>query len=71
MNAKMLSLIAQLPNNELLARVKQLAEREHEATASLIAHLAELDQRRLYLGEGYSSLFSYCTQVLHLSEPAA
>ena len=31
----------------------------------------ELDVRRLYLGEGCSSLFTYCTQVLHLSEHAA
>ena len=31
----------------------------------------ELDSRRLYLGEGCSSLFTYCTQVLHLSEHAA
>ena len=33
--------------------------------------LGELDARRLYLGEGCSSLFSYCTRVLHLSEHAA
>src|SRR5262245_896273 len=31
----------------------------------------ELDARKLYLGEGCSSLFTYCTQVLHLSEHAA
>ena len=31
----------------------------------------ELDARRLYLGEGYSSLFTYCTQALHLAEGAA
>src|SRR5215510_373913 len=31
----------------------------------------ELDVRRLYLGEGYSSLFTYCTQALHLAEGAA
>jgi len=31
----------------------------------------ELDLRRLYLGEGCSSLFAYCMQVLHLSEDAA
>jgi hypothetical protein len=37
----------------------------------LIASLAELDARRLYLAEGRSSLFTYCTQVLHLSEHAA
>jgi hypothetical protein len=34
----------------------------------LLALLMELDARRLYLGEGCSSLFTYCTQVLHLSE---
>jgi hypothetical protein len=31
----------------------------------------ELDARRLYLGEGYSSLFTYCTQALHLADGAA
>lgn len=67
----MLTLVAKLSNDELLARVKHLAAREREATVCLIAHLAELDQRRLYLAEGYSSLFTYCTEVLHLSEGAA
>jgi hypothetical protein len=62
---------AQLNDNELLAEVKRLAEHERVATADLIAILAELDARRLYLGEGCASLFSYCTQVLHLSEHAA
>jgi hypothetical protein len=33
--------------------------------------LMELDARRLYLAEGFSSLFIYCTQALHLSEHAA
>ena len=37
---------------------------------NLIALLGELDARRLYLGEGFSSLFTYCTQALHLSEHA-
>ena len=45
--------------------------REREATARMIALLSQLDARRLYLGEGCSSLFAYCTQVLHLSEHAA
>ncbi len=67
----MLSAVARLSNTELLARVKHLAQREREATASLIAHLAELDERRLYLAEGCSSRFTYCTQLLHLSEHAA
>ena len=60
-----------LSNEQLLWEVQTLAGREREATARLIASLAELDARRLYLGEGYSSLFTYCTQCLHLSEHAA
>src|SRR5512145_1079880 len=71
MDTTMLSSVAQLSNPELLEQVKRLAEHEREATAALVAHLAELDARRLYLAEGCSSLFTYCVQVLHLSEHAA
>jgi hypothetical protein len=56
---------------ELLAQVTRLAAAERHATVQLIASLAELDARRLYLGQGCSSLFTYCTQVLNLSEHAA
>jgi hypothetical protein len=63
--------LADLSDRELIAHVSQLANNERAATAQLIASLAELDSRRLYLGEGCSSLFTYCTQVLHLSEHAA
>jgi hypothetical protein len=62
---------ARLSDVELLEEVKRLTVAEREATAGLIAALGELDARRLYLGEGCSSLFAYCTQVLHLSEHAA
>jgi hypothetical protein len=55
----------------VLTRVKALAAGERQTTAALIGALAELDARRLYLGEGFSSLFTYCTQALHLSEHAA
>jgi hypothetical protein len=65
------SSLTHLTNEQLLLEVKALAAREREATAQLIASLAELDARRLYLGEGFSSLFTYCTQCLHLSEHAA
>jgi hypothetical protein len=68
---KNLQSFASLTDPQLLAEVKKLAARERKATASLIASLAELDARRLYLAEGFSSLFTYCTQALHLSEHAA
>jgi hypothetical protein len=56
---------------DLLSAVTRAAGDERAATVHLIALLAELDTRRLYLAEGCSSLFTYCTQILHLSEHAA
>jgi len=66
-----MTLLADLSNEELLAEVSRLALRERQATAALIRGLMEVDARRLYLAEGYSSLFTFCTQALHLSEHAA
>jgi hypothetical protein len=51
-------------DGELVAEVTSLANGERHVTARLIASLAELDARKLYLAEGCSSLFTYCTQVL-------
>jgi hypothetical protein len=60
-----------LSDDQLLSSVQTLASAERQATAQLIAALAELDRRKLFLGQGFPSLFAYCTQVLHLSEHAA
>ncbi len=60
-----------LSDARLLDELRRLAGCERAATARLIRALIEFDTRRLYLAEGYSSLFSYCTQALHLSEHAA
>jgi hypothetical protein len=62
---------SRLSDAELLAAVARLARSEREATTSLVSHIAELDARRLYLGEGFSSMFAYCTGALHLSEHEA
>ena len=61
----------QMSNVELLDATVAAARDERRTTAELLALLAEVDSRRLYLGEGCPSLFAYCTQVLHLSEHAA
>ena len=60
-----------LTDQQLVERVATLATTERNATAALVAALAEFDARRLYLGAGCSSLFTYCTRVLRLSESAA
>jgi hypothetical protein len=62
---------ADLSNEELLVEASRLAMCERRATAALIRCLMEVDARRLYLAEGYSSLFTFCTKALHLSEHAA
>jgi hypothetical protein len=63
--------LSELPDAELVAEVGRRAGRERQATADLIRALIEFDRRRLYLGEGHSSLFAYCTSVLHYSEHSA
>jgi hypothetical protein len=66
-----LTVAAALSNADLLARLTVLAEQERGATVELVAHLAELESRRIYLAEGYGSLFNYCTGALRLSEHVA
>ena len=63
--------LATMSDRDLLDATARVVRDERRSTADLLALLGELDSRRLYLGEGCSSLFTYCTQVLHLSEHAA
>jgi len=60
-----------LTDDQLLDEVERLARRERVSTVDLLRCLIEVDTRRLYLREGCASLFTYCTQVLHLAEGAA
>jgi len=59
-----------LTDSQLIDELKRCARDERHASASLIAHLAEMDARELHLGLGFSSLFAYCLEVLHLSDSA-
>ena len=56
---------------ELLAATTVSAAEGRRHTAELLTLLAEVDSRRLYLAQGYPSLFMYCRRALHLSEHAA
>jgi hypothetical protein len=68
---KAFTFLTNLSDRDLLDTTVRCAGNERRATAELIAALAEVDVRRLYLGEGCSSLFTWCVQVLRLSEHAA
>jgi hypothetical protein len=63
--------LSALTDRELIAHVTVVAQNERTATARLIAALVEFDRRQLYLGQGCASMFTYCNEVLHLSESAA
>ena len=60
-----------LSDDDLLCRLSRLAGQSRDVTADLVAHIGEVDRRRLFAREATSSMFVYCTQVLHLSECAA
>jgi hypothetical protein len=47
------------------------AAQDRTSTATLLAHLAEFDARRLYLPAAYPSMHAYCVHELHLSEDSA
>ncbi len=47
-----------LSDDQLLTRFHELARRDHALEAELLAHLGEIDRRRLYAREGYSSCFA-------------
>ena len=63
--------LTKLSDDELLRRLSALLQGSRRIEAELIAHIAEVDARRLYAREAASSMFIYCTEVLHLSEPEA
>jgi hypothetical protein len=55
----------------LLSSLAQIVGRSRGVEADVVAHIAEVDARRLYLGQGCSSMHGYCTEVLHLSDAEA
>ncbi|HEX6324644.1 MAG TPA: hypothetical protein VFZ36_13030, partial [Vicinamibacterales bacterium] len=63
--------VSHLPDDVVLTETKRLTQREQAAAADVLVMLAEVDSRKLYFVAGYGSLFSYCTDELHLSEDAA
>ena len=63
--------LSHLDDGVLLRDLKSLVAHDRETTASLLAHLAEVDARRLYAPAGHPSMFSYCVNVLGFSEDSA
>ena len=60
-----------IPDDELLHHLAELMRQSRRVEADIVAHIAEVDERRLYAREAFPSMFAYCTDVLHLSEAEA
>ena len=62
--------LSALSDHDLLARLTRVVATDRRVTTEFIAHLAEVDRRRLYAREACSSMFVYCTERLGLSADA-
>ena len=60
-----------ISDSRLLRGLDELVAKSRQDEADLLACIAEVDQRKLYLGQGYPSMHRYCTEVLHFSEATA
>ena len=60
-----------ISDDELLRRLTELLGQSRRVESELVAHIREVDERRLYAREASASMFAYCTEVLNLSESEA
>ena len=62
---------SQLSDPALLHELAAVVARDRNTTAEMLALIAEVDARKLYLPAAYPSMFAYCVGELRLSEDAA
>jgi len=63
--------MSHLSDQTLLRDLAALVQRDRVTTAELLAHIAEVDARRLWAPAGHPSMQAYCVEELHLSEDSA
>ncbi len=63
--------IATLSDDALLRGLSELVQQSRRVEVELVAHIGEVEARRLFAREATSSMYSYCTSVLHLSDHEA
>ena len=63
--------LAHLLDGEVLRGLKSHLAKERDALADVLAHIAEVEARKLYVPAGYESMHDYCVRGLHLSKDSA
>jgi hypothetical protein len=60
-----------LDKHQLLRDFAGLVDKDRRATATMLAYIAEIDRRKLYLEDAFPSMFAFCTKRFHMSEAIA
>ena len=63
--------LGHLPDHVLLRDLAAIVTRDRATLAELLAHIAEVDTRKLYLPAAYDSMHAWCMGELRFSEHAA
>jgi len=63
--------LAHLADHVLLRDLAALVSRDRITTCEMLAHIAEVDERKLYRPAAYPSMHAYCVGELRMSEDAA
>jgi len=71
MDSELTRALRAVPDDELLSRLSDLVSQSRRVEADLVAHIGEVDERRLFARQAFPSMFAYCTESLHLSEAEA
>ena len=65
------STLQRLSSADLLAATRDLVRKSWGVEADLLLHLAEIDERKLYLERAFPLMFAFCVDELGFSEDAA
>ena len=63
--------VKNLSDQDLISNLKNLINQERSILTEILQHLLEVDNRKLFLTLGFSSLYEYVTQELHYNEAQA
>ena len=63
--------LEQLSDAQLLESLSGVLRTQHRTLAALVAHLGEVEERRLHLEAAHGSMFAYCVARLGMSEDEA
>jgi len=67
----MLHVFKEVSDSELVSRTKKIAIEERKLLKQMLAHLEEIERRRLHLILGFSSLFDFCLREIGYSRDEA